>query len=150
MSDTGPEKIDIQVTTINDVLREDAQRARDVVARALAHTRRPILYAKVTLNVLRDPAVPRPNLVSVRVDLNGRPVNAYATAPTMSEAISLAAARLRARVEHMAGYWEARRGTARRSEGTPRCLGRSTPGPPGRPSRCWSTGSRYWNGRSAC
>ncbi|TMQ86645.1 hypothetical protein ETD83_40160 [Actinomadura soli] len=60
------------------------------------------MNARSTLNVLPDPAVPRPNLVSLRVDLNGVPVNAYASAASMPEAISLAGTRLRARVEHMA------------------------------------------------
>ncbi|MFG2088594.1 hypothetical protein [Spirillospora sp. NPDC048824] len=118
MPGTAPEQLDIQFTTINDVAPDDVERAREAVARALAHTRLPVLYAKVTLNVLRDPAVPRPNLVSVRVDLNGRPVNAYAAATTMPEAVGLAGARLRARVDHMAGYWEARRRPHRRTTTT--------------------------------
>lgn len=110
---TGREQPDIQFTTVNDVSRAEVDRARETVARALAHAPRPVLYAKVTLNKLRDPAVPRPNLVSVRVDLNGRPVNAYASGITMDEAIGLASVRLRARVGHLAGYGEARRRPAR-------------------------------------
>ncbi|WP_146877342.1 hypothetical protein [Actinomadura madurae] len=39
--------------------------------------------------------MPRPNLASVRVDLNGRPVNAHAAAASMPEAISLAGTRPR-------------------------------------------------------
>jgi hypothetical protein len=112
---TGQEELDIQFTTVNDVSPADIERAREAIGRALVHPPRPILYAKVTLNRLRDPAVPNPNLVSVRVDLNGRPVNAYAAGATMPEAIGLATARLRARVNHLAGYWEARR---RRYRGT--------------------------------
>lgn len=115
MAHTGQKPLDIQFTTVNDVPQGDVERAREVVARALAHAPRPILYAKVTLNVLRDPAVPRPNLVSVRVDLNGRPVNAYASGTTMPEAIGLAGARLRARVHHIAGHWEALRRSQRRT-----------------------------------
>ncbi|RKS78804.1 hypothetical protein BZB76_0237 [Actinomadura pelletieri DSM 43383] len=109
MSATAPNEVEIQVTAIKAVPREDVERARDVVARVLAHAPRPVLHARVTLNVLPDPAVPRPNLVSLRVDLNGTPINAYASAPTMAEAIGLAGARLRARVEHAARYREARR-----------------------------------------
>ncbi|MFD0899199.1 hypothetical protein [Actinomadura sediminis] len=91
--------------TTNDVPQEDVERARDVVARVLARVPRPVLFAKVTLSVLSDPAVPRPCLVTVRVDLNGRPVNAYAAGLTMADAIGLAGSRLRARVEHMDRYW---------------------------------------------
>ncbi|TDC64746.1 hypothetical protein E1200_19685 [Actinomadura sp. GC306] len=109
MPGTGQERLDIQFTTVNDVSPADVERAREAIGRVLTHPPRPVLYAKVTLNKLRDPAVAHPYLVSVRIDLNGRPVNAYASGATMPEAIGLAAARLRARVGHLAGYWEARR-----------------------------------------
>ncbi|WP_021592365.1 hypothetical protein [Actinomadura welshii] len=104
MSGATPNELDIQVTTTKDVPQEDVRRARESVIRALAHAPRPVLYAKVTLSVLYDPAVPRPNLAFVRVDLNGRPVNAHAAAASMPEAISLAGTRLRARVENTTRY----------------------------------------------
>ncbi|MEU8344837.1 hypothetical protein AB0C74_24315 [Spirillospora sp. NPDC048832] len=111
MPDTVANQIDVKVTTIRDVPQADVQRAREVVTRVLAHAPRPVLYAKATLNVLPDPAVARPNLVSLRIDLNGLPVNVYASAASMPEAVALAAARLRARMEHMTRYWETRRTT---------------------------------------
>lgn len=92
-----PNEFDIKVITVKDVPRGDVRRAHDVVARVLAHAPRPVLHAKITLNVVPDPAVPRPNLVSFQVDLNGLPVNAHASAASMPEAICLAAARLRTR-----------------------------------------------------
>ncbi|MFI0411737.1 hypothetical protein [Actinomadura sp. 3N508] len=118
MPDTAPNEVDIQVTTIQDVPQEDVQRARDVVARVLAHAPRPVLHAKITLNVLQDPAVPRPNLVSLRVDLNGVPVNAYASGTSMPEAISTAGTRLRARVEHLTRSWDTRRKARRDTAAT--------------------------------
>ncbi|MFE9104361.1 hypothetical protein [Actinomadura geliboluensis] len=109
MSNTVADQFDIEITTLRDVPQSDVQHIREVVARVLAHAPRPVLYAKATLNVLPDPAVPRPYLVSLRVDLNGLPVNAYASATSMSEAGSLAAARLRARMQHVTRYWTTRR-----------------------------------------
>ncbi|MFB4320572.1 hypothetical protein [Actinomadura sp. 21ATH] len=119
MPATAPEELQIQFMTAVDVPEEEVRHAREVVTRALKHAPRPVLYTKVTLGILNDPAVPRPYLVSIRVDLNGRPVNAYAAGPTMAEAIGLAGSRLRARVEHMAQYWETRRKAPRRTS-TPR------------------------------
>ncbi|MEV0665823.1 hypothetical protein ACIBI3_29120 [Actinomadura luteofluorescens] len=108
----APDELDIQFTTTKDVSREDVRRARESVARALAHAPRPVLFAKAALSVMHDPAVPRPCLVSFRVDLNGLPLNAHAAAASMQEAISLAGTRLRARVESTAQYKDTR--TARR------------------------------------
>ncbi|MES9538559.1 hypothetical protein [Actinomadura sp. NPDC000600] len=109
MPATAPNELDIQFATSKDVSQEDLRRARETVARALAHAPRPVLYAKAMLSVLHDPAVPRPCLASFRVDLNGLPVNAHAAAASMPEAISLAGTRLRARVESTAQYRETRR-----------------------------------------
>jgi hypothetical protein len=113
MPGIAPDELDIRFSTGTGVTEEDVARAREAVAWALAHVARPVLYSKATLSVLNDPAVPRPNLVSLRVDLNGVPVNAYAAGATMPEAISLAGRRLRARVDHMAQYWEAQRKRSR-------------------------------------
>jgi hypothetical protein len=112
----APDELDIHFTKAKDVSEEDVRHAREVIAWALAHVARPVLYAKATLSVLNDPAVPRPNLVSLRVDLNGAPINAYAAAATMPEAITLAGRRLRARIEHRAQLWETQRKRGRATE----------------------------------
>ncbi|XVQ09685.1 hypothetical protein ACQP1W_45395 [Spirillospora sp. CA-255316] len=104
-----PNELDIQITTTKGLGEEDVRRARETIAWALAHVTRPVLYAEATLSVLNEPAAPRPNLVSLRVDLNGMPINAYAAAASMSEAISMAGYRLRARVEHTAQLRETQR-----------------------------------------
>ncbi|GLZ06192.1 hypothetical protein Acsp03_36580 [Actinomadura sp. NBRC 104412] len=113
MPGIAPDELDIHFTTTKDVGEEDVRLAREAVAWALAHVARPVLYAKATLSVLKDPAVPYPNLVSLRVDLNGVPINAHAAAASMPQAIAQSGRRLRARVEHMATYWEAQRKKAR-------------------------------------
>ncbi|MFC4049314.1 hypothetical protein ACFOY4_06435 [Actinomadura syzygii] len=113
MPGTVPEQFDIQVTTTTDVAEDDVRRAHEIVTRVLAHAPRPVLHVSVTLSVHHDPAVPRPNLVSLRVDLNGLPVNAHAAAASMQEAIGLAGTRLRARVESSVQRRDAFRRTPR-------------------------------------
>ncbi|MBT2212659.1 hypothetical protein [Actinomadura sp. NEAU-AAG7] len=101
MPGTDSYELDIHLTTTRDVPQEDMRHAREVVVRALAYVPRPILFAKATLSVLPDPAVPRPHLVHFQADLNGMPVNAHAAAATMPEAIALAGVRLRTRAENI-------------------------------------------------
>lgn len=71
----------------------------------------PVLSARVTLTVSADPAVPRPAVAQVTVDLNGRTVRAQAAGETMRAAIEHMAARLRVRLGRSARNWAARRGT---------------------------------------
>lgn len=113
MRDQAQQSLDIRFTTSGDVTRQHVERARDVVERILAHVSEPVLYSRVTLATLADPALPRPALASIRVDFNGRPINAHAAAPTVPEAISLAGDRLRVRLDRASRDWEARRGSIR-------------------------------------
>ena len=71
----------------------------------------PVLSARVALGVSADPAVPRPAVAQVTVDLNGRTVRAQATGATMRAAVEHMAARLRVRLDRSARDWAARRGT---------------------------------------
>lgn len=100
MTIADPHQLIVRVTGRKRVPREDVERARDVVARALAHASRTVPYADVTLTVLPDPAVPEPCRVSIRVDLDGHPVHAHAAGASMPEAVGLAGARLRSRLRH--------------------------------------------------
>lgn len=120
MRDQAQQSLDIRFTTSGTVTQQHVQRARTVVERVLAHASEPVLHSRVTLATLADPALPRPALASIRVDLNGRPINAHAAAPTVPEAISLAGDRLRIRLDRASRDWEARRGsvhTARADHG---------------------------------
>ncbi|WP_026412924.1 HPF/RaiA family ribosome-associated protein [Actinomadura oligospora] len=78
--------------------------AREAFTRVLDHAHEPVLYVHATL--AQEP-VPT---VSVRVDLNGRPVHAHATAASLHEAISLTADRITSRLQRNARDWESRRG----------------------------------------
>jgi len=77
----------------------------------------PVLFARVKLTMTADPAVERPAIAQVSVDLNGRLIRAQAAGKTMREAVEHACDRLRIRLERAARNWEAVRG------------GRSVPGP---------------------
>lgn len=70
-----------------------------------------VLSARVMLAVAADPAVARPALARITVDLNGRIVRAQAAEQTMRAAIEQMAARLRVRLGRAARNWSALRGT---------------------------------------
>jgi ribosome-associated translation inhibitor RaiA len=77
----------------------------------------PVLFARVKLIMSADPAMERPAIVQVNVDLNGRLMRAQAAGETMRAAVEHACDRLRIRLERAARNWEAVRG------------GRPVPGP---------------------
>jgi Sigma 54 modulation/S30EA ribosomal protein C terminus len=70
----------------------------------------PVLFARVKLTMSADPAVERPAIAQVNIDLNGRLIRAQAAGATMREAIHHACDRLRARLEHAARTWASLRG----------------------------------------
>jgi hypothetical protein len=105
----------IRFSTSKHIPQEDVDRAKEVFTRVLAYAPEPVLSVHVTLSVLADPAAQSPAMASIRVDLNGRPVNAHAAAPVMGHAVALAGDRLRIRLERMSRNWEARRGRQRHS-----------------------------------
>lgn len=82
-SDIAP----IEVTLRGNVGDIAGAAAEETVARALRHAPGPVLKAHVILDWLPDPAVERPALAEVNVDVNGRLVRAKSAAPTMSEAV---------------------------------------------------------------
>jgi ribosome-associated translation inhibitor RaiA len=71
----------------------------------------PALSARVMLAVAADPAVTRPAIAQVTVDMNGRIVRAQAAEQTMRAAIEQVEARLRIRLDRAARNWAALRGT---------------------------------------
>lgn len=110
MRDHAQQRLDIRFTTSGDVTQQHVHRAQEVIERVLSHASEPVLYSRVTLATLADPALPRPALASIRVDFNGRPINAHAAAPTVPEAVALAGDRLRIRLDRASRDWQARRG----------------------------------------
>jgi ribosome-associated translation inhibitor RaiA len=74
------------------------------------------LSARVMLAVAADPAVARPAVAQVTVDMNGRIVRAQAAEQTMRAAIEQMEIRLRVRLDRAARNWAALRGTRPASE----------------------------------
>jgi hypothetical protein len=78
---------------------------------SLLHTAaEPVLFARVKLTMAADPAVERPAIAQVNIDMNGRLVRAQAAGVTMREAVEHACDRLRIRMERAARNWAAIRG----------------------------------------
>ena len=70
----------------------------------------PVLFARVKLTMAADPAVERPAIAQVNVDLNGRLIRAQAAGETMRAATGHACDRLRIRIGRAARNWAAVRG----------------------------------------
>ncbi len=101
----------VRVETHGKVPNGSADLAAAKVSSLLAAVAEPVLSARVTLAVAADPAVERPAIAQVTIDVNGRIVRAQAAGPTVRAAIELMAARLRVRLGHAARNWAAQRGT---------------------------------------
>jgi ribosome-associated translation inhibitor RaiA len=80
------------------------------VASLLRLAPEPVLFARVKLTTVADPAVERPAIAQVNIDLNGRLIRAQAAGQDMREAIEHACDRLRVRLERAARNWAAIRG----------------------------------------
>jgi len=106
----------VHVQTQGDVTRDEVQYARAKVESALQHARDPVLFVRAKLTRLRDPAVARPAVAQVNVNVNGRFVRAQVARATLHEAVDEAHDRLRDRLQRGNGDWEAIRGGRPRSE----------------------------------
>jgi sigma 54 modulation/S30EA-like ribosomal protein len=109
--------VQVQAETQGPVPEDMAGFAVHRVSSLLHLASEPVLFARVKLIMAADPAVERPAITQVSVDLNGRLVRAQAAGRTMREAVEHACGRLRIRLERAARNWEAVRG------------GRPVPGP---------------------
>ncbi|HVB45920.1 MAG TPA: HPF/RaiA family ribosome-associated protein [Streptosporangiaceae bacterium] len=67
----------------------------------------PVLFARVKLTLSADPAVERPAIAQVNVDLNGRPIRAQANAATMRDAIEMLSDKLRIQLRRAERNWAA-------------------------------------------
>ena len=101
---------DVQLQTHGAVPATDGDYLRQKVAAVLRQAPEPVLFARARLSVMADPAVARPSIAQVNVDLNGRVVRAQVARETMQDAIDAVADRLRDRMERAARNWQAIRG----------------------------------------
>ena len=102
--------VQVQTETRGAVPEGAASFAAERVSSLLQVASEPVLFARVKLTMAADPAVERPAVAQVNIDLNGRLVRAQAAGETMREAVEHACARLRIRLERVARNWAAIRG----------------------------------------
>jgi ribosome-associated translation inhibitor RaiA len=100
----------VQTELWGDVPRHVVRFATDRVGSLLRWASEPVLFARVKLTMIADPAVQRPAIVQVTADLNGRPLRAQAEGRIMHEAVEHACDRLRIQLVRAARHWEAVRG----------------------------------------
>jgi ribosome-associated translation inhibitor RaiA len=93
-----PETID--VVAQGDVPDAAVAYAREKIARLAWLLDEPVLHARLKLSLLADPAVKRPAVAQVNLDVNGELVRAHVRAHTFGEAADLLEERLRDRLEH--------------------------------------------------
>ena len=102
--------VQVQAETRGAVPEDMAGFAAHRVSSLLRVASEPVLFARVKLIMSADPAVERPAIAQVSIDLNGRLVRAQAAGGTMREAVEHACDRLRIRLGRAARDWEAVRG----------------------------------------
>jgi len=110
MTQTTDAQVQVRTETWGDVPRHTVRFAADRVGSLLAWASEPVLFARVKLTMIADPAVRRPAIAQVTVDLNGRPLRAQAEGRIMHEAVDHACDRLRIQLMRAARHWEAARG----------------------------------------
>jgi hypothetical protein len=109
MADTR--SVQVQAETQGAVPEEAVSYAVDQVAALLRKAPEPVLFARVSLIMAADPAVERPAVAQLNIDLNGRLIRAQAAGETMREATHHACDRLRIRIQRAARNWAAIRGS---------------------------------------
>jgi hypothetical protein len=109
--------VQIQTETRGTVPEDMPGFAVHQVSSLLRAAPEPVLFARVKLTMSADPAVKRPAIAQMSIDLNGRLIRAQAAGGTMREAVEHACDRLRIRLGRATRNWEALRG------------GRPVPGP---------------------
>ncbi len=107
---TGTQVLRLQTRTSGAVPAQVRDLAVERVRGLLRLAPEPVLYGRVKLTMLADPAVARPAIAQVNIDLNGRLVRAQATGETLRDAIGQMCDRLRVRLTRASRTWAATRG----------------------------------------
>src|SRR5690348_5327116 len=93
------DEVDVNVQLQHGMEPQVQRYAREKVHVVLGHTDRPVLFARVRLDRIANPAAVRPVTARAEIDLNGRVLHAEACADTPYEAIDLLQDRLQARLD---------------------------------------------------
>lgn len=111
MKRSAPQQaLEVQVETRGQLPPDAAGYARDKIQAVLGQTREPVLFARVRLTRMANPAVEQPVIAQANVDVNGRPARAHVAGQTVTQAVDLLQDRLAERLARLAERWEARRG----------------------------------------
>ncbi|MBH0779359.1 sigma 54 modulation/S30EA ribosomal C-terminal domain-containing protein [Nocardia bovistercoris] len=94
----------LRVSTGHHVSASAATYARSKLGPALRHAHEPVLGARVRIAGHADPAVARPVVAQINVDVNGRAVRVQVAAATTAEAVDRLADRLKTRLERLARH----------------------------------------------
>jgi len=98
------EEVEVHVQ-LQHGMEPHAQRyAREKVTIVLGHTAKPVLYARVRLHRIANPAAEKPVIARAEIDINGRVLHAEASGDTPYEAVDLLQDRLQAQLEHQHAY----------------------------------------------
>jgi hypothetical protein len=108
MADAGT--LEVQTQTHGEVRANEVSEAVRRVSLLLRAASEPVLFARVKLTMHADPAMERPAIAQINVDLNGRLVRVQSADETMRVAVEHACDRLRIRLERAARNWAALRG----------------------------------------
>jgi ribosome-associated translation inhibitor RaiA len=110
MADELLEPLDVmKMVAGGDVPDATRRYARKRLGPVIDRIPEPVLFARVKLTQAPDPAVERPAIAQVTVDVNGEIVRARRCAHDMREAIDLLQARLRDKLDHRAQHRHASR-----------------------------------------
>lgn len=101
---------EIRVETRGQVPPGATEYAREKAGALTGRTREPVLFARVELTHMANPAMERPAIARADLDVNGRPARAHVAARAMTEAVDLLRDRLAARLERLEQHGEAHRG----------------------------------------
>jgi ribosome-associated translation inhibitor RaiA len=110
MADDLLEPLDVMTMVVGGDVPDGTRRyARKRLGPVIERIPEPVLFARVKLTQAPDPAVERPAIAQVTVDVNGEIVRAQRCAHDMREAIDLLQARLRDKLDHRAQHRHALR-----------------------------------------
>ncbi len=90
--------------------------ARRKIEHLSRYSREPVWEARLTFTTSGNPLVHRHVRVPARLDVDGRPLVAYAEAATAREAVDALDAKLKRQLVKMNPHWEARRGRTYRTD----------------------------------
>lgn len=108
---TATRNATLELRCSGPVWHAEVDYARSKLSAALHHASQPVLLARARLTMHRDPALERPAVAQVNIDLNGHPIRCQVSRASMNEAVDALHDCLIMRMQRAAEHWEAIRGS---------------------------------------